>query len=517
MKMKAKKIKNLRRRIPLKLCLSVTLLILLGNISDGATKEVHNVTELQSSIENSSEGDEIVIANDFTYGDLIIKMPTSSVTIDGNNNVWNKGSITIEGGSNAKLTIKNLNIDGSSINKELITNYAAKGRLVLDNVKLYNARFTPLNILTDGEFKTEIKNSKIYNNKANNSAPAIWLGTAAFVDINYSTIESNEGTGGGYETGAISSKHYEAELNINNSVFRKNKNSSVNTGIFGGGGGAMAMHYFKGIINISESIFDQNQTSGEGTEVNSTYDGGAIYIFDGRDGAVFNIDRSTFSNNLAYDDGGAILLQGTGNPGLTTSITNSTFFNNKAYGLDGAGYSGGAIQYFKNGGSSKMTNNILSSTFVGNQSGNESTTAEQKGGAIGLSGAGLFATATVTRNDSLFIGNQVYGADGKINEVSNYKDLSNYATAQAGTTNVINVDKGETPAYTLKDVLGIKNVMLSKNLSEVQAGVDKEYVKTIPIKPEGIADNTYSGTTTIPNIDQRNHSRYKDQGAVEIS
>ena len=133
----------------------------------------------------------------------------------------------------------------------------------------------------------------------------------------------------------------------------------------------MSMHYLKGTINIKDSIFDGNQTSGEKDPKNTekTYDGGALYIFDGRDGAEVNIEATTFSNNIAYDDGGAIMFQGTGNPGLTTNIKNSTFFENKAYGLNGADVSGGAIQYFKNGGSSRMINKITSTSFISNEAG----------------------------------------------------------------------------------------------------------------------------------------------------
>ncbi len=58
-----------------------------------------------------------------------------------------------------------------------------------------------------------------------------------------------------------------------------------------------------------------------------------------------------------------------------------------------------------------MTNNLFACTFVRNQAGGENTITDQRGGAIGLSGAGLFATAAVTRNSCLFLGNVVYGAD----------------------------------------------------------------------------------------------------------
>lgn len=411
-----------------------------------------------------------------------------------------------------------MKIDGTNISERLFSNTSSAGTTVLDGVEFRNGTSGAINLSTSGTAHTTLKQTHIHHNKANDSASAIWLGTTSSVRIEYSTIENNTTTGAGYECGAIASKNYSGTLTINNSVFRNNINNCVNTEIFGGGGGAMSIHYFRGEISINESLFQGNQTNGQNDvdDVANTYDGGAIYIFDGRDGAKFNVHGTTFDSNIAYDGGGAMMIQGTGNPGLDTKITNCTFYNNKAYGLDCAGYSGGAIQFFKNGGSSKMVNTLLSCTFVQNQGGNEDSTTEQRGGAIGLSGAGAFATAVVERNNCLFIGNIVYGANGQINDASNYKDISNYGTTtQAGTSNVLNVDKGATPQYTMEDVLGVHNIMLTDNQSSVRAGIDNKTVQTIPIKPGGIADNTYSGTAILPTMDQRNVTRFKDQGAVE--
>lgn len=424
----------------------------------------------------------------------------------------------IVSGGAGSLTVKNLKFDGATL-----AHSASDGTLRIEDAEFYGVTSgSPLSVTTSGGASTVVSRTRIHDNIGANTASALWIGGASNVEMHYCTIENNVGTGGGYETGAISSKGFSGTLAIANTVFRNNVNTSSNTGIIGGGGGAMAMHYMTGIVNISSSYFVGNKATGPGGAVANTYDGGAIYIFDGRDGAVLNIDATTFEGNIAADDGGAMMLQGTGNPGFTTSVTNSTFFGNKAYGLDGANYSGGAIQYFKNGGSSKMTNTITSSTFVGNQGGNESTTTEQRGGAVGLSGAGLFATAAVTRNNTLFLGNTVYGADGKVNTASTYKDLSNYATTQGtpeapSKANVINVDKGTDPAIGLKDVFGTDTPALRSNASNVTAGWEGLIVPTLPIKPEGIADELYNGTAWRPDTDQRGYTRGLDQGAVEMA
>ena len=459
------------------------------------------------------------MSGSFTFGNTTLAMPTVNVTVDGGGKVWRGSSITINGSGDKTLTIRNLEMDGNGVNGRLLNQSASNGKLVLEKMEFYNSTYGAINIGTSGNASTLISYTKIYNNTVVNSAPAIWMSGTSKIVINNSTIADNIGTGGGYECGAIASKGFTGNLEINNSVFRNNKNRCVNTGVVGGGGGAMSMHYFWGNLMINESLFEGNQSNGEGGNVKSTYDGGAIYIFDGggtnQNGSAININKTTFNNNLAYDDGGAMMIQATGNSGLTTTINRCTFYNNVAYGLNGGNVSGGAIQFFRNGGMSKMTNIILASTFVGNQAGNEQTRVDQKGGAVSVSGSSL--SPSVSYYGSLFVGNRVYNSSGQLNTASGYKDVSNSSsTSYNGIRFVLNADKGDNPAYTDSDILG-KNYCFCENLSGIKAGVDNEIIKSLPIKPEGIADNTYNYTTTLPITDQRNFKNYKDLGAIEMS
>ena len=502
------------------LVLIVTFALILPENVKAATG-VNDVTELQNAVKNASNEEVITLSEGFTFADARIEMPNvdTNVTIDGGNKVWNNGTIIITGEGAGSLTIKNLEMDGTSYKKEMLKNEITNGTLVLENMEFYNSTTGgAIWIDTMDNANMEINRTRIYNNTALNKAPGIWISgdneKKVNLTINNSTIENNTGTGGSYATGAIASKNYNGNLVINNTVFKNNINKSIGNDSFGGGGGAIAIQYFHGHITINESLFEGNETNGEDVPIKKSYDGGAIYIFDGQKGATFDVNKSTFVDNIAYDGGGAIYCQGTYNPGLTTNITNSTFYNNKAYGLGQSEYAGGAIQFFKNGGSAKMDNIILSSTFVGNQAGSEDSKTEERGGAISLTGVGMFAIAAITRNDSLFIGNKVFNANGE-DTTSNYKDISNSTAAQVGTYNVINVDKGTATTHTAEDVLGKNNIGLSVNQSDIKAGVDDEIVKTIPIKPEGIADNTYSGTKETPTDDQRGYIRVKDQGAVE--
>ncbi|WP_293713488.1 T9SS type A sorting domain-containing protein [uncultured Parabacteroides sp.] len=496
------------------------LLMTFFSIQSTTAREVSTVAELQTAVSGATEGEVITLSGSFVFGNATLAMPTVNVTVDGEGKVWKGSSITVNGTGDKTLTIRNIKMDGDGVNNRLFNNTASNGKLVLEKMDFYNSTGGGININTSGNASTVISYARIYDNTVVNSAAAIWVAGTSKITIKNSTIANNVATGAGYECGAISSKNFMGDLVINNTVFRKNKNKCLLSGPFGGGGGAMAMHYFYGNMTINECLFQENETNGEGINIENTFDGGAIYIIDAGGstyGATLNINKTTFDSNLAHDDGGAMMIQVTGTKGMTTNITSCTFYNNVAYGLNGANVTGGAIQFFKNGGSSIMNNILTGCTFVGNVSGDSRSQVEQRGGAIGLSGNSSWGiVAGLTNNGCLYLGNKVYNASGVLNTASNYKDISNSTTVAAGTRNVLNVDKGNTPAYTEDAVLG-KNFRFSDNLSGIKAGVDDEIVKTIPIKPEGIADNSYNYSATLPTTDQRNFKNYKDQGAIEMS
>ncbi|MDQ0363314.1 InlB B-repeat-containing protein, partial [Breznakia pachnodae] len=486
------------------------------NLLRAGSVTVSNVTDLATAVANASEGDVITLDNGFVFASATIAVPNVNVIIEGNNLTWTTGLITFNGSGTGSITLQNLNIDGTTSTQRLMSITNSAGQVILEGLDIKNAQKGAIYIGTQTAAKTTINNTRIADGVSSDTASAIYFDGYSNIDINYSTIENNVGSGAGWEAGALATKGYRGTLNINNSVFKNNKNKSANTGIYGGGGGAIEIHYmYAGVINIKESYFIGNEANGTDSAAASTYDGGAIYVFDGRDGSTINIDKTTFESNISHDDGGAIMFQGTGNPGLSTTISNSTFYNNLAQGLSGGNRSGGAIQFFKNGGSSVMTNKVSGCTFVGNTSGNENTRVEQRGGAIGLSGAGTLATATFTNSNSLYFDNQVYGVNGTLNTASNYKDTSNTSTTTL-TSNLIGADRGGLiPPHTRQSIFGSYGITLSENHSSIIAGVNGEIVKTIPIMPEGLAEN--KSTNAVTGTDQRSYTKYKDIGAVEAS
>lgn len=66
---------------------------------------------------------------------------------------------------------------------------------------------------------------------------------------------------------------------------------------------------------------------------------------------------------------------------------------------------------------------------------------------------------------------------------------------------VLNTDKGEVLMYTTKMILGVDTPLLTDNLSQIIASIDGEVIKTLPIKPEDIADNTNT-SSDLPIEDQ---------------
>lgn len=464
---------------------------------------IQTVVELQEAIVNVQDGQTIKLAPTFISGPMAVVIPDVTFTIDGNNINWTEGKITLTGNGSKSLTITNIHLNGSGRNGYIFEDGRRSGSLNFTNSSISNS--------ADGTMKlnvsTVLDGMYIHDSKGHNTGSAIWISSNADLTVRNSTIANNVGSASGYEAGAISTKGYTAVMTIENSVFRNNVNVGYYTGVLGGGGGAIHMNNFSGTLNIKQTIFDNNKAQGDASSPSRTADdGGAIFIKNALPNSTINISESTFSNNFASDDGGAIMIEGKGK----TNISNSTFTDNLALGLNGGNLSGGAIQFFKIGLFSTMTNNVTNSTFVNNQAGNESSRQNQNGGAIGLSGQ--FGSNSASIKGSLFAGNRVYDANGNLNVTSDYKDVSKLGGTDLGTNNVINLDANTHP---LKSVFGNENVTLETNSTRFVAGYNQEPIPTLIIKPDGVADNTNNDVTGT--TDQRGYVRHKANGAVQIA
>ncbi|WP_156469128.1 autotransporter domain-containing protein [Cephaloticoccus primus] len=222
-------------------------------------------------------------------------------------------------------------------------------------------------VVVFGDYTGNIIDSRFVENKATTGqGGAVGVGGDFTGNVRGSTFSGNEA---GTDAGALGvAGNFTGD--IDGSTFEKNKAN--------GTGGAVAVNgNFDG--NIKGSTFDGNEA------VNGS--GGAVRVT-GTFGTATNkvsIDDSTFSNNKAGTNAGAVFFNGA----IFADIKNSTFENNSAT-------NGGAIQHQQN-----FNGAIQGSAFIGNKAANH-------GGA--LNGAQLVASPDIS--GSTFIGNQVGGAAG---------------------------------------------------------------------------------------------------------
>ena len=204
------------------------------------------------------------------------------------------------------------------------------------------------------------------------------------------TIEGNGHT--------ISGRHYRhliflvdgGRLSINNLTLKEGKGAikAVNGGdvyvndshfidnFSSGGGGAILIRSSGSELVVNNSSFVGNRTENSSTDGS----GGAILSF----GPSTNISNSSFANNQAQFEGGAIDTSNTGQ----VKIANSSFVDNRAR-------SGGAINT-ANGGRVDITN----STFSGNSA--------KYGGALSNSGAVTTITHVTMLDNKAQIGTAIW-------------------------------------------------------------------------------------------------------------
>ena len=254
-------------------------------------------------------------------------------------------------------------------------------------------------------------------------------------------------------------------------------------------------------------------------------DGGAISVFDLPAGTDFLISGTTFSNNKATDDGGALLLQGVKD--AVFNIKNSTFYENLAFGEGGdIGRSGGAIQAFANGAA--MGNityyNFTNNTFTKNTAKTFSATYVQQGGAISGSG-GTLRTARATFINNILIGNEVLDVAGVPITTSRYRNVSMTTTAANNAGNY-GLDNNAVITTTVEDIFGKYTEPLGEDYSTIKAGNPYTgstlIVPSLPIIPNdgvvGLANKggVSNGATTFDARGITRDTVTPDSGAVEI-
>ncbi|HEX2908661.1 MAG TPA: choice-of-anchor Q domain-containing protein [Phototrophicaceae bacterium] len=281
---------------------------------------------------------------------------TSQLEISQNTTIDGGGTITFDGG-----------------NRTRIINHTSND-LTVRNLTLTNARATGASAAANG---AAIRSAPYPNGST------LAVNNVTFTN-NFSDLTSFSGNAYDYGGGAIFS--IGGVVQVTGSTFMNNRAD----------GGGAAIHVLQSSASVQNSTFANNSATG----YTSSSQGGAILI-DGLGGAsgYFTIATSTFTNNTAYNSGGAIYVN-LYEDSTTFSVNHSSFINNGVVG--GGRAQGGAIS----GGSTTPGNAtiiITDSLFSGN-------TAGVINGLHGSGGALNFAQkARVTIRNSTFFGNRAQG------------------------------------------------------------------------------------------------------------
>lgn len=370
-----------------------------------------------------------IITGDLSYGTANGDTLTEGITAAGADH---------QGTVNSATLIQAINLNTASSDKVkikgLIFNAASSSAFAIENsfVDLINAQFIA-NIGDEDGTALKVKNSslKLVNVDFIKNEAVVTHSIGFFddsqVDIIRSTINQNQlahvlvvagqsvltldqvtlsnnniGVGG-----VLSVESATAIVTIKNSRFIDNQSTN-------GGGIAVSA---ADSLSITNTVFDNNRASAG--------PGGAILLNDASQNLQASIKQSTFMNNSASKNGGAIAL---GN-GQSLLIENVTFANNAA-GVDetgapsGSNGLGGAI----NLGGTPISTDIYHSTFVGNQ-------AVTGGGAISINNnaPGILSLKAnlITGNGSSTAANVYLRDTGGANEIIdlgyNYIGLNNTA------------------------------------------------------------------------------------------
>ncbi|WP_461640018.1 MucBP domain-containing protein, partial [Leucobacter sp. BZR 635] len=427
-----------------------------------AEATVANAAELKSTIEALPAGDS-TITLDPSFAPVgatpTITLPVGvNLTLSGPGTVIAKEAgvsgrhLDLVGNRSQTVTISGLIFEGHNpadpTGQAGGTSGGGVGIREVDTVTVSQSTFSGIDgsagLALGGVATLNVDNSSFMGNRAAAGA-AIELPNGINATISNSTLHKNWGTQPGYSGGALRPQR-NTHLTVVNSVFTGNVSLTR--------GGAIAFHQMEGSLTVRDSIFDGNSVPIAANN-NTLNDGGAIAVNEmpiaGPQSGVTVISGTTFSNNVAGDEGGAMLIQ-SGN-GSSATISNSTFFNNSAEGKqtsfdDTSG--GGAIEAF----GTELTLNH--NTFVNNRAFKGNSFGPQRGGAVSSTGDTQHLKAQplhLSRN--LFVGNDVVSNDGTSTPSSSYRQVSargGIETLQPSPTRSWDVDASPgAPVLTLDD------------------------------------------------------------------
>ena len=303
-----------------------------NNLKKEGIVEVHNYTELQNAVNNTSS----------TGVDTTIRLLQGSYN-NTETITWNTGGmvLTIDG-------------NGQTINgQQQQVFYIDGASMILKNIIITNATSSDGGAIHNFQGTLTVSNSTFNNNQATYEGGAIH-NFQGRLTVSNSTFNNNQATD---EGGAI--HNFQGTLTVSNSTFNNNQATME--------GGAI--NHLHGTLTVSNSTFNNNQAGTGGAILNqgditvtnsrlinnhATSDGGAIYNY-----GILPVIGSTLENNTAGKRGGAIHNAYIAN----IIVSNSSLNNNNAT-------TGGAISLYCGWSSEFAFCNVTNSNFTENHASN---------------------------------------------------------------------------------------------------------------------------------------------------
>ena len=360
------------------------------------------------TIDAAASGRIFNVSSDFTISDLTL---TGGAVVDDNG-----GAILQTGG---ELEVDNVTFDANQA-----TGMGASGGAI----SAEGSRLT-------------VSDSTFTNNTSERAGGAIEVDGATNVNINESTFEMNDTTGGAGGPGNGGAFHITGGSGtitfIENSVFGENTAASEGGALWNSADGSM---------NVSESNIAENVASGDASD-----NGGGGIFNDGGSLRIFSTDIRLNSADGAAGSGGGIL-----------SVDGAVIVDGTTLGLNEAARAGGGIEIIDG------SLDIDGSSFVSNGAGTGGVTAAPgNGGGIhvsGMSGTLVDVDDTTFRlNTAASEGGALWNQSGSTMNVGNVVIADNTASGDAA-------DNGGGGIFNNGGTLIVRDTNLSFNDANGTAG-----------------------------------------------
>lgn len=524
---------------------------------------VNSVAELQTMVSTASTDSKFTLTDafvtDFNSQASAINLTINSsakITVDGANLTLkaaaNQRHFTIGGSGNGTLTIQNMTLTGLVKDSELTGGEYPKnwnpdastigggitggfsGELRVIGCFLTKMRPASSSISVTAKKVTIKESSFISIGKINmdDGGSVIYTGNVSYEIENCTFAYNFARSIDAYGAGIIYITKNLAEIfSIKNSRLYKNTTLTAKTDGAAGGGVISLKDAYPNTFIIDNCEFTENEVdSYNGGYTGNTADGGAVYFYAHNGGGSSKIEvlNSTFMNNTAFDEGGAIAFVG---QYLTNVLVrNNTFYGNTARGDQRKGTytadgfdGGGAIEV-----DTKAVVTFENNTIVKNTALKGTATSGNAGGGISVYGSGK-----ATLRNNIISGNEsTYSYSGGYPDI--YPAITSTSWTSKTGTNII----GE-PLINIFGLTDPKPIAYgSKKAGDPRwNGTNENYygvIKTIPILPNdksladilpsGLADDTVDNSTLSDLLgkDQNDNTRiiaddgFSDSGAVEI-